>query len=62
MTAAILAERDRIVFAWAARHACLVAFVLAGGYVGDRLSQTTLVALHRQTIAAAVSGLDPVAR
>jgi acetoin utilization deacetylase AcuC-like enzyme len=60
MTAGMLAERDQIVFGWAARHACPVAFVLAGGYVGDRLPQATLVDLHRQTIAAAVSQLDPV--
>jgi acetoin utilization deacetylase AcuC-like enzyme len=62
MTAAVLAERDEIVFAWAARHACPVAFVLASGYVGDRLPQATLVDLHRHTIAAAVSARNPVAR
>ena len=61
MTAAVLAERDRIVFEWAAKHTCPVAFVLAGGYIGDRLSQATLVDLHRHTIAAAASGLNPVA-
>jgi acetoin utilization deacetylase AcuC-like enzyme len=62
MTAAVLAERDQIVFEWAAAHGSPVAFVLAGGYVGNRLSQATLVDLHRQTIAAAVSALDPVAQ
>jgi acetoin utilization deacetylase AcuC-like enzyme len=62
MTAAVLAERDRIVFDWAARHTCPVAFVLAGGYVGNRLSQATLVDLPRQTVAAAVPALDPVAQ
>jgi acetoin utilization deacetylase AcuC-like enzyme len=60
MTAAVLGERDRMVFAWAERHTCPVTFVLAGGYVGERLSQATLVDLHRHTIAAAVSALDPV--
>jgi acetoin utilization deacetylase AcuC-like enzyme len=62
MTARVLAERDRTVFTWAAQHTCPVAFVLAGGYVGARLSQATLVGLHRHTIAAAVSELDPVAQ
>jgi len=32
-----------------------VAFVLAGGYAGPRLDQSTLVNLHRMTIAAAAS-------
>jgi hypothetical protein len=49
-TAALPAERDRMVFEWAAAHTCPVAFVLAGGYVGDRLSQATLVDLHRHTM------------
>jgi len=62
MTAAVLAERDRIVFEWAARHACPVAFGLAGGYVGERLPKATLVDLHRQTIAAAVSALRRIAQ
>jgi acetoin utilization deacetylase AcuC-like enzyme len=57
MTAAALAKRDRIVFEWAARHAYPVAFVVAGGYIGDQLSQATLVDLHRQTITAAVSAM-----
>ena len=49
-----------MVFEWAARHACPVAFVLAGAYVGERLTQATLVDLHRQTIAGSVSASEPV--
>ena len=40
-------------------HSCTqrlpVAFVLAGGYVGPRLDQARLVALHRLTLSAAVN-------
>jgi acetoin utilization deacetylase AcuC-like enzyme len=53
ITHAILRERERIVFAWLRRHARASAFVLAGGYVGSRLTQDELVALHRLTIEAA---------
>ena len=50
---AILAERERMVFAWLRAQAIPVAFVLAGGYVSPQLSQQQLVALHRLTVAAA---------
>lgn len=48
-----LAERERVVFRWAADCGVPVAFCLAGGYTGARMSQDCLVALHRLTIAAA---------
>jgi len=54
---AILAERERMVFEWCASHALPVAFVLAGGYVGPRLGEPRLVALHRLTLAAAVAAV-----
>jgi hypothetical protein len=59
ITEEILAERERLVFAWLRARAIPVAFVLAGGYVGPRLSQEKLVALHRLTVAAAAKNLAP---
>jgi acetoin utilization deacetylase AcuC-like enzyme len=55
MTNDVLREREHTVFAWAARAAVPVAFVLAGGYIGGLLSRPALVALHRMTIAAAAA-------
>jgi acetoin utilization deacetylase AcuC-like enzyme len=51
---AMLAERERLVFAWCRAQRIPVAFVLAGGYIGGRLTAAGLVALHRLTLAAAV--------
>ena len=48
-----LAERERLVFAWARDRHLPVAFTLAGGYLSDDLLQDDLVGLHRLTIAAA---------
>jgi acetoin utilization deacetylase AcuC-like enzyme len=53
ITTEILAERERMVFEWARSTGTPIAFVLAGGYVGDKLSQSELVHLHRLTINAA---------
>jgi acetoin utilization deacetylase AcuC-like enzyme len=53
ITFTTLAERERLVFAWARDRELPVAFMLAGGYIGDALSQDDLVGLHRLTIAAA---------
>lgn len=50
---ALLAERERRVFAWCAERRLPVAFVLAGGYLGPRLDRATLVSLHRLTLSAA---------
>jgi acetoin utilization deacetylase AcuC-like enzyme len=55
VTEAMLAERERMVFAWCRARAIPVAFVLAGGYVSPQLSQQKLVALHRLTVAAAAN-------
>jgi acetoin utilization deacetylase AcuC-like enzyme len=53
MTFDLVDQRERMVFDWASRAGIPVAFVLAGGYVGSRLSRDHLVALHRLTIEAA---------
>jgi acetoin utilization deacetylase AcuC-like enzyme len=53
VTTEMLAERERVVFAWARRRGVPVAFVLAGGYAGARLSRESLAGLHRLTISAA---------
>ena len=51
----LLAQRERIVFEWCRRRRLPVAFVLAGGYIGPRLDEARLVALHRLTLSAAVN-------
>ncbi len=53
ITDAILAERERLVFAWCQGRGLPIAFVLAGGYIGRRLDQRGLVDLHRLTLSAA---------
>jgi acetoin utilization deacetylase AcuC-like enzyme len=53
ITSAILQERETLVFDWGRSQGTPIAFVLAGGYVGDRLDEEGLIALHRLTIAAA---------
>jgi acetoin utilization deacetylase AcuC-like enzyme len=55
ITIAMLQRRDRLVFDWCRARRTPVAFVLAGGYVGARLDEQTLVTLHRGTIAAAAA-------
>ncbi|GBF17764.1 acetoin utilization protein AcuC [Rhodococcus sp. Br-6] len=51
ITAEILAQREQNVFDWCRQRRIPIAFVLAGGYIGSRLDQTTLVDLHRLTVA-----------
>ena len=53
ITREILAERERLVFDWCRNRQLPVAFVLAGGYIGSRLDEAGLVALHRLTLSAA---------
>jgi acetoin utilization deacetylase AcuC-like enzyme len=53
ITANVLAERERLVFEWAASRRLPVAFALGGGYAGPALSRESLVGLHRLTAAAA---------
>lgn len=53
ITKDILAERERLVFQWCKIHKILIAFVMAGGYIGSRLDINGLVDLHRLTVAEA---------
>ena len=53
MSREILGERERIVFDWCKERRVPVAFVLAGGYIGERLNESGLVELHRLTLSAA---------
>ena len=57
ITQEILRAREELVFSWARQRAIPIAFVLAGGYLGPRLDQETLVGLHRLTVAAAAETL-----
>ena len=41
--------------AWCRSQQLPVAFALAGGYIGEKLDQSGLVALHRLTLAAAAA-------
>jgi acetoin utilization deacetylase AcuC-like enzyme len=56
VTFAMLAAREAMVFDWCRSRGIPVAFVLAGGYISERLDERGLVALHRLTISAAASG------
>ncbi|WP_295401383.1 hypothetical protein [uncultured Thiocystis sp.] len=55
----MLAERERLVFDWCQGRGLPIAFVLAGGYIGQRLDRRGLVDLHRLTLSAAarIAGL-----
>lgn len=55
VTDAVVAEREKLVFNFCRQHHWPVAFVLAGGYAGGRLSEEHLVDLHRLTIAEAAA-------
>lgn len=51
--AAVLREREEMVFAWFASRNIPIAFAIAGGYIGSALKQDDLVALHRLSISVA---------
>lgn len=53
VTTALLRAREALVFGWCHQQQIPVAFALAGGYLGPRLDQDLLVALHRETVEAA---------
>lgn len=55
VTAAMLREREEMVFSWAKERGIPIAFVLAGGYASAALSRDELVNLHRMTIEAAAA-------
>lgn len=54
ITKSLLERREQLVFDWCGRQHIAVAFVLAGGYTGERLDRDRLVALHRLTLAGAL--------
>ena len=54
ITDAILADRERMVFNWCRQRGIPIAFVIGGGYASKTLEQERLVALHCQTLRAAV--------
>ena len=54
MTTDLLRRREAMVFGWGREHRIPISFVLAGGYPAEGHPQKTVVALHRQTIAAAL--------
>ncbi|MBP7134089.1 hypothetical protein KBA73_02630 [Patescibacteria group bacterium] len=54
ITEDVLRVREQLVFSTFRGRGIPVAFVLAGGYVGQRLDQSMLVDLHRLTIQAAM--------
>lgn len=56
ITHELLAERERVVFDWCRQRGIPIAFVLAGGYAGPRLTRAELVELHRCTLLAASGG------
>lgn len=53
ITNAVIAERERMVYAWAWSHQVPVAFTLAGGYLSGGVTMDELVDLHRITIETA---------
>jgi acetoin utilization deacetylase AcuC-like enzyme len=48
----ILREREAMIFDWFMQRSIPIAFVIAGGYIGHRLSRDELVSLHRMTLEA----------
>lgn len=50
ITTAVIAEREQLVFDWAASHRMPVAFVLAGGYAGVDFTLDDVADLHVLTI------------
>ncbi|OHD81210.1 MAG: hypothetical protein A3J97_06820 [Spirochaetes bacterium RIFOXYC1_FULL_54_7] len=58
MTMDVLSKRESIVFEWCSRKRLPVAFVLAGGYIGPKLSEAVLVDLHRLTLSAACTSFS----
>ncbi len=53
ITRSLLAAREQLVFDWCRQRGLPVAFLLAGGYIGEKLDQQGLVDLHRLTLSAA---------
>ena len=61
ITDEVIRLREARVFSWAERMGLPIAFTLAGGYTGGRMTQEKLVSLHRMTVEHA-GQRRPVAR
>jgi acetoin utilization deacetylase AcuC-like enzyme len=59
ITSDVIRQREEMVFNWGRKHGVPVAFVLAGGYTGNRMWDERLAALHGMTVAAATGGEMP---
>ncbi len=57
MQRALLAERERTVFAWCKGQGIPVAFGIGGGYINTGFQCAKLLDLHRLTLSSAVSEL-----
>lgn len=55
ITTEVIAEREHMVYRWAARHGLPVAFTFAGGYEGFGLTLDQVIDLHRITLEVAVA-------
>src|SRR5688572_20961778 len=55
ITHELLEARERLVFQWCRERGVPVAFVLAGGYLGNGLDERGLTGLHRLTMSSAVA-------
>jgi acetoin utilization deacetylase AcuC-like enzyme len=53
VTRDVLAAREQLVFNWCHTQGLAIAFMLAGGYIGEQLDAPGLVDLHRLTLSAA---------
>lgn len=53
ITRSLLAAREQLVFDWCRQRDLPVAFLLAGGYIGEKLDAPGLVDLHRLTLSTA---------
>ena len=53
ITRELLAAREQLVFDWCRQRGLPVAFLLAGGYIGEKLDAPGFVELHRLTLLAA---------
>ena len=58
MNSELLGRCEELVFSWAKKNRVPIAFVLAGGYVGEGHPQEAVVAVHRQTVVAALAAAD----
>ena len=58
----ILELREEMIFQWCSERHMPIAYCLAGGYIGKRMSQKSLVDLHRLTILSASKSFSQICR